>query len=481
MSGIVIAVFILVFTSCGTLFTKGGSDYRSGVAAYEKQEYVTSLRYLEQAIATNPDLAEAVELFPRVFNEGTAYYRTQVADHSGVQDRHAADRVSSAFTNLERLHGIARSSGFSGLMIEDFSDSVRETRITAGNLWFEYGQSLREKGDRESLKQAVVAFEMARARNEDILNIEDLIAEVTEAATVTIAVVVYGPNMDGFSKRVIDEMTRALSNDWSIEVVPKYDFSAGEGAIAGALDVAITEAMGKGWDYVMELYVSQDFEEFSRDNPVYLPSDTPLFSGVKRTIGYQHETTISYRLFKIDNYSVSSVAEDRLKEVEGPYEYTFSFVPAEGLRELNLGGTGKRNLRYITSTAADTTVDTAISTLRWDYESIPIPIEIEDPTNQTQWYSHFSNRYRDFKTFAANESDRELFYAIEVVHHKPSDTYFMIGSSLDEAVRCSKINSAIMNALSHTARSLLAEEKQKGGSGYLKAGTFAAQVIQDMF
>jgi len=469
----------LAFTSCGTLFTSGGSDYRRGVAAYESQEYVTSLRYLAQAIETNPDLTEAVELFPTVFNEGTTFYTAQVEEFSGILDRHAADRVSNAYAQLESLHENAKASGFRNLKIENFTEAKLEARREAGDRWFEYGYAHFEKGDRESLKEAVVAFEMARARNADIPDIDKLIAEVTQEATVTIAVVAQGPNTTGFAKGVVDDMTRVLSNDRFIEVVQKYDFTPGEGTIVGPMDIAITEALGKGWDYVLEINLSSNFEEISQDVPVYLPSEIQLFSGVKRTRGYQNNTTVSYRLFEIDDF-VSIVVEDRLNEVDGPYEYTFSFVPAEGIRELNLGGEGKKNLRYITSTAVDTTVDKAIGTLRWDYEAIPIPAEIQDPTSQTQWYAYFSNRYNDFKTFATNESDRELFYATEVVHHKLSDTYFMIGPSLDEAIRRSKINSAIMNALSHTARSLIADEKNRSGQVSLRVGEVVANAIRDL-
>ena len=479
LSGTVLVVLSLVFTSCGTLFTRGGSDYRSGVAAYERQEYVTSLRYLAQSIDTNPDLAEAVELFPRVFNEGTAYYKSQVADHSGLQDRNAADRVSNAYAQLESLHDIAKASGFRGLMIENFTDAKLQARREAGDRWFEYGHTLLERGDRESLKEAVVAFEMARARNADIPDIEKLIVEVMEAATVTIAVVAHAQDIEGFALSVVSDVTRTLSNNRFIEVVQKHDFSPGADTIVGPMDIAMTEAFGKGWDYVLEINLSSDFEEISRDAPVLLPSEIRLFSGVKRTRGYQKNTTVSYRLFKIDDYA-SIVVEDQLKEVDGPYEYTFSFVPAEGVRELNLDGTGRKNLRYITSTAVDTTVDKAIGTLRWDYESIPIPAAVEDPTSQTQWYAYFSNRYDDFKTFATNESDRELFYAIEVVHHKLSDTYFMIGPSLDGAIRRSKINSAIMNALSHTARRLIDEEKNSSGQVSLRVGELVANAIRDL-
>ncbi len=56
----------------------------------------------------------------------------------------------------------------------------------------------------------------------------------------------------------------------------------------------------------------------------------------------------------------------------------------------------------------------------------------------------------------------------------------MIGPSLDAAIRQSKVNSAIMNALSHTARSLIEDEKNSGGQVSLRVGEVVANAIRDL-
>jgi tetratricopeptide (TPR) repeat protein len=469
----------MVLSSCGTLFTQGGSDYRSGVAAYERQEYVTALQYLSRALAVNPEFPEAEALYPQVFSEGTLYYKNQLVGDEQIQDRQTADQVYSAYARLQELHTIARNAGRIDLEIEDFTEAVQDARIVAGDFWFAYAQNLREQGDRDSLKQAVAAYETARDRNPDLPNIDGLITETIADATVTLAVVAYGSGVKDFSQLVLDDVTDIVGSSRFVTVIPRADFTPGPESMVGPTDIAIMTAMGEGWDYVLEVYAYQGFEEINNETPVQLPSDAPLFSGVKKTIGYQHNTSLSFRLFDVKG-GVKTIYEDDVKEVAGPYTYTFSYVNAEGLRELNLGGTGKKNLRFVTSTVDDTVTDTAIGTLRWDYESIAIPVEVQDPTDQTQWIAYFTDKYTDFATFAANESGRELFYAIEVVHHQPSDTYFMIGPSLDEAIRRSKINSAIMNALSYTGRTLIEQEKKDGGYGYLKAGELAANGIKNL-
>lgn len=475
---IVILISIL-FTSCGTLLTKGGSDYRSGVAAYEKQEYVSSLRYLTAALSVNPEFEEAAQLYPVVFNEGSTYYKNRIAENRGKENRESADRVYYAYSRLQDLHEIARSSGQKGLAIEDFSEELEESRLISGNLWFDYGQALHEKGDRESLKQAVAAYETARGRNANIQGLDALIADAMERATVTLAVAAFGSGVTNFSQMVLDDVNMIFSGDRFVKVIQKHDFIGGEGSMVGPTDIAIMTAMKEGWDYVLEVYAHQSFEQITKEDQIRLPYDLPLFSGIGKTMGYQHETTISYRLFDIEE-GVSIILENSVREIDGPYEYTFSYVGAEGLRELNLGGTGKKNLRYVTSKTDDITTNSAINSLRWDYESIPIPVEITDPTDQTQWISYFNDMYDDFRTFAENESGRQLFYATEVVHHTPSDTYFMVGPSLDEAIRRSKINSAIMNALSYTGRTLIEQAKDRGGIGYRKAGKLAGNAIKDL-
>lgn len=478
---LIVAIIIgLALTSCGTLLTKGGSDYRSGLQSYEKQEYVTSLRYLSNALAVNSEFEEALLLYPKVFNEGTAYYTTKVTDYSDKEDRQSADTVFYAYVNLTELHSIAKADGRNDLPIQDYSEAIAVARIASANAWYLYGQSLYEKGDRESIKQAVAAFETARGRDTDIQGLDALIAKAIEEATVTLAVVAYGSGVENFSHMVVDEVTDILAGNRFVEVVQKYDYRGGEGSMVGPTDLGIMEAMAKGWEYVLEVYAHQGFDEINQETPVGLPSDNPLFAGIKKTIGYKHDTTISYRLFNVEK-GVATIAEDTLREVDGPYEYTVSYVGAEGLRELNFDGSGKQNLRYVTSSASDAVTDAALYTLRWDYENIPIPLEITDPTEQTQWIAYFNNRYSDFSTFVQNESKRELLYAVEVVHHTPSDTYFMVGPSLQAAIRQSKINSAIMNALSYTARKLIEVEEEQGGVGYLQAGSWAGNAIKSLF
>ena len=477
---LILLAISITLTSCATLFTKGGSSYRTAVAAYEKQAYTSALYHLAQALSVNPEFPEALELFPKVFQEGNAQYKKIAAENTGIEQPEAADRVLYAYTQLQKLHETARDSGRKDLNLEDFTTEIQQAKLIAADLWFTQAQNLEAQGDRENLKLAVAAYETARDRNPTLDNINATIARVLEQATVTVAVAASGPGKKTFAKTVLEDVTKTLSENRFVKVIQKYDFFPGPESMVGPLDIAIMEGMKLGWDYVLDIYAFQNFEEIDKETPVTLPSEAPLFSGIQKTLGYQHNTSISYRLFDLKK-GVSVIVDETVREIDGPYEYTYSYVPAEGIRELTLDTTGRKNLRFVTTTADDITTDSAISTLRWDYESIQTPPTISNPADQTQWIAYYQNKYTHFTTLAAYESSRELFYAIEVVHHKPTDTYFMIGSSLQEAITRSQINSAIMNALHYTAKNLLQEAEAEGGHNYLKAGTLAAEAVKDFF
>ena len=77
---------LLAFTSCATLFTQGGANYRRGNRAYLSQDYVTAVKELLVALEKNPEFRQALDLLPKAFNEGTEYYLSQTLGNPGPTD-----------------------------------------------------------------------------------------------------------------------------------------------------------------------------------------------------------------------------------------------------------------------------------------------------------------------------------------------------------------------------------------------------------
>ncbi len=473
---IILLACSLILVSCGTLFTAGGSEYRSAMSAYQAQEYEKAFLSLSDALRINPTFEEALSMYPVVFNEGSSFYRVIITNVGNKGDAASADRLWEAYKSLYAMHERARIDGRGVVAYEDYSHNVKTAGQKAGELWFQEAENLASRPDRKSQREAVAAYEKAKVRNPDLPNLEQRLATALAKATVSLMVVGSGPD-EAFHTMVLADIKKTFANNRFVKVVDSPSF-LNVSNTKGPTELAIEHARANQMNYLLEIMVYNRTEQILTEQPVRLPRENPLFDGIKRTMGYTIKNTVSYRLFDLRNLKV--VAGNTFASEDGPYTYDFSYVKSEGLRELNLENTGKRNLRFINTKA---TVDVAIpiiNQLRTEYYNIPRPETIADPADQTLWTAYFKDRYRSFKDFAQQESGKQLFYAIEVVHHLSDDSYTTLGMTVEEAVQESKVNSAIMNALSHTARTLIDAEKNTRGSSYQIIGQEVGKLIKDV-
>ena len=475
---LLLVLMTLVFTSCGTLFTKGGADYRRAVSLYQSKQYAQSISALNSALAVNPTFPEALALYPLAFNEGTSYYKVEVVNNENKEDHLSADIVYRAYENLQNMHSLARSANRREVATEDFSQKLAQARSKAGRLWFAYAQQLAANNTRKSFRDAVVAYETAKARDPQIAGLDEELRLALDKATVTLMVLGNGPD-EAFHTMIVNDMKKTFSSNRFVQVIESESFRTNDPRVlVGPIDLAITFGKARDIDYLIEVSVYNRTENINNEQPVRLPKENPRFNGVKKTLGYSIKNTVSYRLF--DLRTVDVIAGNTFTTEDGPYTYDFSFVKAEGLRELNLEGTGSENLRYVTSNLDYNTTVQAISTLRRDYFNIQVPFDVSNPTNQTQWYEYFKNKYKSLSELSRQESGRELFYALEVVYHTPTDSYFILGNTVAEAREESRKNSAIMNALHHTVNQLIDNEKQNKGSSYYTVGQEVGKLIKDV-
>ena len=470
----------MVFSSCGTLFTTGGSDYRDAAAFHERMDYVRAIQSLEKALAVNPTFPEALELYPVVFNEGTAHLKEIVRNNESKDDRLSADQVYNAYKNLQKMHSLARMGNLGIVVAGDYSSKLEAAAKEAGQRWFDWGESLFAQGGRNRFKQAVNAFETAKARDPQIPEIDRWIQEALDQATVTLMVLGNGPD-EAFHTMVLNDIKKTFSTDRFVKVLETESFRDVE-TMVGPTDLAIHHGMANNVDYLIDVSVYNRVETMREEESVRLPSSQPLFDGKKVTIGYTVKNLVTYRLFSLDQVRVTAGNTFTLED--GPFTFEISFAVAEGVRELNLGNTGRRNLRYVTSSVDPMTTSQAINALRRDFSHIQIPREVSNPADQTNWTRYFRDRYDSFIHFSSNESGRELFYATEVVHLRGTENYYFYitgGSTLEEAIQESRVNSAIMNGLTITARNLAEKAKEHRGTSYFTIGEEVGKIIKPEF
>lgn len=471
LSLVLVILVSLTLTSCGTLFVKGGSEYRQGMSAFEQKAYVQALDSLLRAWTMNPDFTEAKAMIPVAFNDGDAQYK-QAALAAPGDDPEVLDRIAQAYTDLEALHRLARESGYPTLAASNYSEEAKQANQKAAQRWFNLARNQQQGGDKLDIRAAVMMYERAKARDPQNPEIIASLQKAVDEATVTLMVL--GIGSPSFRQTMYSDIREGLKADRFVKVIEAGNLSNREGFF-GPTDLAVDYARRNDVDYVLEVYGTTQVRPINTEQQVYLPSSSPRFSGVKKTIGYSEQEQYSYRLFDVASLRV--IKEDSHALSKGPYTYTVSYVPAEGVRTLHLQGEPKENLRYVTSSLDLHSTNAVVNTLRKDYYNIPVPMEVADPKDLTQWLAYYRNTYTDFATFANEHSNQELFYAIEVAHIRGTEDYVILGNSVFEAKEESARNSAIFNAQVRRALDMVKEESEKTKEPTYRYGVDIAKAI----
>lgn len=471
LSLVLVILVSLTLTSCGTLFVKGGSEYRQGMSAFEQKAYVQALDSLLRAWTMNPDFTEAKAMIPVAFNDGDAQYK-QAALAAPGDDPEVLDRIAQAYTDLEALHRLARESGYPTLAASNYSEEAKQANQKAAQRWFNLARNQQQGGDKLDIRAAVMMYERAKARDPQNPEIIASLQKAVDEATVTLMVL--GIGSPSFRQTMYSDIREGLKADRFVKVIEAGNLSNREGFF-GPTDLAVDYARHNDVDYVLEVYGTLQVRPINTEQQVYLPSSSPRFSGVKKTIGYSEQEQYSYRLFDVASLRV--IKEDSHALSKGPYTYTVSYVPAEGVRTLHLQGEPKENLRYVTSSLDLHSTNAVVNTLRKDYYNIPVPMEVANPKDLTQWLAYYRNTYTDFATFANEHSNQELFYAIEVAHIRGTEDYVILGNSVFEAKEESARNSAIFNAQVRRALDMVKEESEKTKEPTYRYGVDIAKAI----
>lgn len=471
LSLVLVILVSLTLTSCGTLFVKGGSEYRQGMSAFEQKAYVQALDSFLRAWTMNPDFTEAKAMIPVAFNDGDAQYK-QAALAAPGDDPEVLDRIAQAYTDLEALHRLARESGYPTLAASNYSEEAKQANQKAAQRWFNLARNQQQGGDKLDIRAAVMMYERAKAGDPQNPEIIASLQKAVDEATVTLMVL--GIGSPSFRQTMYSDIREGLKTDRFVKVIEAGNLSNREGFF-GPTDLAVDYARHNDVDYVLEVYGTTQVRPINTEQQVYLPSSSPRFSGVKKTIGYSEQEQYSYRLFDVASLRV--IKEDSHALSKGPYTYTVSYVPAEGVRTLHLQGEPKENLRYVTSSLDLHSTNAVVNTLRKDYYNIPVPMEVANPKDLTQWLAYYRNTYTDFATFANEHSNQELFYAIEVAHIRGTEDYVILGNSVFEAKEESARNSAIFNAQVRRALDMVKEESEKTKEPTYRYGVDIAKAI----
>ena len=463
-----ISLLIVLITSCGTLFTKGGSDYRDGVSSYENKQYAASLASLQLALIANPEFEEAITLFPIVFNEGTAYYKDIISTNKVAQTVDATENVFLAYSDMQKMHRTAKNSGRKGLAAEEFAAEVEAARIKSADVRFTYAKSLEARGDRVNFKAAVLQYEQVKERAPEYPDIERIIKDVTEKATVSIMVFTEGTST-GLHAKIFNTIKSNLGATRFLKIVESEDFSQGtiqSTNFARALDWGKRNNI----DYVISVKDTSAIAKTAKTKNRFVPESDAWFSAEETTYGYYYYTKLDYSIFNINTSAVekSGAVEAKTDNID----FTISLVKATGHKELNLGDTGKRTLNYyeIDTDLGHERLGTMIYEIETDSSRVYSTESIANPNSSTDWFAYYKTKYSDLASLVRGESGKVFFYNVHVIaqtFNNPA-TYIVLGTDVFDSIKISARNKAMSEALLRVAKEYYTNELNSQSNDSLK-------------
>lgn len=453
---LIVALFAMILTSCGTMFVQGGGNYRAGLSAYNDKEYLVAIEELNKALAVNPELVEAAGLYPMAFNEGVNHYTSIATSISNPNTPKDAETVLFAYANLSALFEKAKiNAGRFNLDIKDVSEKVSDAKLLAGELWFRDGESLVREGSRDSMIKAVSAFEKAKKYDLQNPDLEKKIAYAIDEATIKLMIIGTGRLKDCHDG-VIAQFQEKFKNDRFVEIIDEGDFYA-EDSMVGPLDIAIQYGVNFGADYVLEVYSKGEFKEIDKTTKVTYPDSNPIFRGYKTSRGYQKNMEYSYLLFDLKTQKFVWEYDLKLPGELKVFETTalISDISEKAL----FPGDKERDWEYlVTSKDNELKAKQIVEASLSDLNSLLREANVIDATDVDEWVDYFTNNmdYYLFSSFIKALSGKVFPYSTQGVVLTATkigeeEAFFMLGRDPEESFKIASTMTAINLALRKVA------------------------------
>ena len=245
MKKIVISILIsvLFITACGTMFVKGGSEYRKGEEMLKKGRFDLAAKNAVAALEKNSEFEEASDLLGRSVEAGTEDAQARIEELRASEDPFVYDRIVPLYRLMDNLHQVISSSPYaSKYETRSWEEKIQESMENAADAHYAAGQELLAKGDFRSARKATVQFEMVNKIIPEYKDVASLTEQATEAGIATAVVYLKEP---GEERDLEGTAVNILSGDDSIKKFTRF-LRTDELGMASGLSSSAALAQAKG-------------------------------------------------------------------------------------------------------------------------------------------------------------------------------------------------------------------------------------------
>lgn len=403
---------VLLFSSCGTLFTKGGGDYREGERAYKNGNYALAVEKALAAVAVNSEFPEAEDLLNRAATNGPKLYLSRIEELKSSGNPLAWGDVAALYEELNKiydyLNGAGKAEAFGA---RRFNDELEEAKQTAAENYYIAGVEELNKGDFRSARTAVGHFRAVSRFAADYKDSAELLKKATEAATAVIAI-----HQNGASDTLLEGIKKELSARGVNAQFTRYLFNSNLGTGEGAsYSEVLGAAKAQGADYVIYLNTSFSGEVTPAIHEKGISLDSGNFTGNKSTYGYTQEMAVDLQV--MDLVEGQRLLEEMVRVENGDSFSIYSIHPTEK-RDLNLTTLGKGTFDLV-SVASYSAINPGMQDSFYNQiRSFVTNADLDEIREMDRWYQ--LKDYFEGKT---------VFVNVEILHDQETDMYSAIYSN----------------------------------------------------
>lgn len=315
-----IGITLLALTSCATMFTKGGRQYREGDRAREAGKYIEAASLAIEALDKNPEFEEAKVLLDQAFTHGTDAWEQAIADLESSDDEFAYDRIYPLYEKLEALHSTVRASTHArGFDVASYAEKIIAAKENAAEAHYLAGVATLEAGDFRSARKAVRQFQAADRIVEGYKDASALEAEARELAVVTVMVYASGEPQGVFDESFGHQVIRSAGVSQFTELVSG-------GPAAGTADIEEVLSHADGADFVLYAtgtVAGEAYGPTQGEQTEFYPDTT----GYELSVGYESSLEGSFELYDVD--TGESVVGNSLAVAQSEHITMRVFEPSE--------------------------------------------------------------------------------------------------------------------------------------------------------
>ncbi len=282
----------LMISSCGTLFTKGGGDYRTGEKAYKAGNYVAAAEGAISALEANPDFEEAKDLLNRSFPKATEALEGGIEAVRSSSEQFPNETIAPLYEKLSGIHSRAGKLGL-GLAVQDYSAELKTAQEAILEDRYQAAIAALEAGGYKNARLAERYLDFVRQRVSDYKDINYYLNQAWDASVAKLYI-----HTAGDVSNLGEYVSKALKENKQFNDVNKIvNPSLGLGSNASVAEV-VSGAKSEGIDilFYIEGAISSDA------NPVS-ENDKELFTGFQGTT-----LTASYKATLSGNWQIIDVA-----------------------------------------------------------------------------------------------------------------------------------------------------------------------------